>query len=373
MSVVVDESTLGERERLGKGGMAVIYRLTDFRISGMSESLVYKKYKKSVLPVPSHGLEQIAAVRERMHPDQRLLFDERTAWPVRVVESEGQAVGVLMRLIPDDFFQTLRMRDGSSERVAREISFAMRGASEYTRRVGVEVPTVEQRVVLMRDFARILAMLHFEKLVYGDISARNLLYTLHPRPRVLLVDCDAVRVQGSSSPFGTQPHSPHWQPPESLAAQTRVRRLKASGVTSELAAHRARQFVQNVSTDRYKFGLTVLRVLSAGEGAHQLRDISPELRRSVGAPLIDQLVAALADDPNDRPTIKSWFQLLRSGGGAPRSQGPTAGSNGVRATPGAVSGPSISPKAPSGTAQSFSRLRVGAFERQPDGSWRRVG
>ena len=108
------------------------------------------------------------------------------------------------------------------------------------------VPTPTERLMICRDFAAALHLVHKNDLVVGDLSARNGLYRLDERPSVMLVDCDAIRVRGTMAAMA-QLNSPDWDPPERPLTQ---------------------------SSDRYKFGLFVLRCLSTGAQMSTTRDLA---------------------------------------------------------------------------------------------------
>ena len=131
--------------------------------------------------------------------------------------------------------------------------------------------------------------------MYGDLSARNILFRLSPKPTVILVDCDAVRAHGDAAAFGAQPHSPDWEPPEALLAK---RRHDSGGYS-----------IQNKATDRYKLGLAILRILTPGEGC--ATNLDPQVARSfLPTNLFTLLQRSLSDDPTDRPTAKAWHEEL---------------------------------------------------------------
>jgi hypothetical protein len=345
VTLVISRSSLGHLEEIAVGGMARIYRAPDYRLPGDQFDLVYKQYKRRIGSVPLHGLEQIVAVRERMHPQQRNLLDNQTTWPLRVIEAEGRAVGVLMRLIPDDFFQTLRLRSGKAYTGPRELQYLLQDAV-YCKRVGVGFASPQERLAILRDFAHVLALLHKANVVYGDISTRNVIYKFAPKARAMLVDCDAVRVAGNAAIFGKQPHSPDWEPPEALAAKALLRRLKATNASMwELERVRHRWAVQNRETDVYKFGLALLRVLSPGSGGSVVRSIS-SAPRQLPREIRSQLELTLGDDPASRPDMRSWYQLL----------------NGQVTTVQALTTRRL---------QGLPRTR-GEWQEQPDGSWIRT-
>lgn len=346
----ISRAGLATTTLIASGGMARVYRLQNFHLPGETFELVYKEFKQKILPVPLHGLLSIVRVRAEMHADQRRQLDNRAVWPLRVVEHNGAAVGVLMRLIPNEYFQVLRLRRGDSTTKPRELQFLFQ-EEHYCKRTGVEFATALQRLQLLRDFAYLLALLHRARVVFGDISARNILYRLGPRPSVMIVDCDAVRVAGTAAVFGKQPHSPDWQPPEAVAAQAAIsRHLRSSAADSpsiraELSTLRHQYAVQSTQTDTYKFALAVIRTLAPGPGNSVRRDpkLADRFLTSDGRRLLRDSLDAR---PNKRPVMRDWYGAL--GGG------PGSNSNG--------GAPDITPSAP---------VRQGSWVRQSDGSWSR--
>ena len=336
--LVVSRSSLGQLEPIGKGMTAKVYRLPDYRLAGDPLDLVYKEYKKGVLPGGAlAGLLAIVRVRDKMEPAQQGELDKRATWPLRVVEENGVVKGVLMRLIPGDFFGTRTARDGSSRRQALELQFLLQERA-FLRRIGLEFLDARQRLQVLKDFAHVLAMLHKVNIVYGDISLLNAIYRGGSRPGVMLVDCDAVRVAGTSSPFIKQPHSPDFDPPEALANGRHL------------------WTVQSSRTDVYKFGLVFLRVLSVGVPQTSMLRNAASVSTPLPGELADLLERTLATDPAARPPMREWYHALaqKTGGGPTQTHAQLP--IGATATPAAPAAP----------------RRIGAWERQPDGSWTRA-
>jgi hypothetical protein len=236
-------------------------------------------------------------------------------WPLRVVvDSSGTPVGVLMRLIDSVFMQEMRLPSGKRENVPREIQHLIFDPAA-ARRSGVDVPADRDRMARFRlceRMAMAMSIMHGANLVYGDLSARNVLYRLHRTPSVLLVDCDAARFKGSAA-VNKQQNSPDWDAPEGGQ--------------------------QTQSSDRYKLALFVLRCLLPGRNASLNRD--PATADAVLNPQGRQLMrAALTGPPNERPRAREWLSYLRQQIGLQplpsRSdhdhQKPQAGHNGHRAS-----------------------------------------
>ena len=90
------------------------------------------------------------------------------------------------------------------------------------------------RYTLLREVASALAFLHKHGVCVGDISPKNLLFSLTPHEAVYFIDCDAMRINGVSAL--PQVETPGWETPAG----------------EELAT---------IYSDTYKLGLLALRLL----------------------------------------------------------------------------------------------------------------
>lgn len=265
---------------LGTGGQAKVYEAQQLSLPDAPGPLVVKLYRSG--HAPPHGLRCLVAQRNRLKPAERARLDTLTAWPLRVIEDHGEACGVVLRLIPDSFFQTRVLPGtGRQARGPREVQNLFVDPTR-ARFLGVPEPTLAQRLLVCRDFASALHMLHRHEMVVGDLNAKNALFRLRDRPSVMLVDCDAIRIKGSMAVV-RQLNAPDWEPPEgSLLSQ---------------------------ATDLYKFGLFVLRCLSPGSGASTARD-PRHAHATLDAEGRRLLRAALDGPPVDRPAARDWGHYL---------------------------------------------------------------
>jgi DNA-binding helix-hairpin-helix protein with protein kinase domain len=292
----IDENDLGDRSTIGKGGMAVVYDTPSLILpEDPGERWVYKKYKQKHRPVALYAMQQLVRHRAAQDPRVRAALDRSFSWPRRVVIDGGEgAAGVVLPRIPDRFFVTLTTSSGKRTTKPTEGQFLFQDSS-YCTRVGIPYATEGQRRAIARSLSHAFATLDHVAVVYGDLSALNFLWTLTPRPAVLLVDCDSVRVTSGAAPFGRQPHSPDWEPPEALEA----RRLKQSTAYT----------IQNLATDRYKLGLAILRVLTPGSGCASRLDPAAA-RSALPGPLHSLLVRSLGDDTGQRPSAREWYEAM---------------------------------------------------------------
>jgi serine/threonine protein kinase len=316
---------LGQITKLASGGTAVVYRVPNLRKVGISSgSYVYKKYndktKQLAGPALGSGLTNFVQFRDRLPPDQLRAWDDRIIWPIAVVtDAAGAADGIVMRLIPDRFFQNFQKRAGGVDRKPREIE-SLFGDLETARRVGLPDVSLVTRLQIIRAIAGAYAMMHKEGIVLGDISGRNIIYDPDAKqPAIMVVDVDSARIRGNRSTFGSQPHTPNWQPPEAMAASAEIMRLKRSQATvSNDVLDRLQNTwsIQSVKTDVYKFGLMVVRILDFGKGCAVNRDPA-KARKMLQNRLGDQaavlLDASLSAKPADRPEMREWYRLFQGG------------------------------------------------------------
>jgi DNA-binding helix-hairpin-helix protein with protein kinase domain len=287
---------LGDRHEIGRGGMATVYALPSFFLpEAPAASWVYKQYRSKCRPVPLFGMEGLVRLRHGLPDGQRRAFDRCFNWPVRVVtDDEPGASGVILPLLSDDWFMVLKLSSGTTKRKPAEGQFLFMDRA-YCARVGIPFADEEQRRHLCRSLAYALALLDRADIVYGDLSSRNILFRLTPRPAVKLVDCDAVRVHGGAAAFGSQPHSPDWEPPEALRARAR---RDGTGYN-----------IQNKATDRYKLGLAILRILTPGPMCSLSTD-PIAARPHLPMNLFTLLQRSLSTDPATRPPARAWYEEL---------------------------------------------------------------
>src|ERR1019366_7340580 len=114
--------------------------------------------------------------------------------------------------------------------------------------------------------------------VVGDLSPKNLLFSLAPEPGCFIIDCDAMRVRGET--VLPQAQTPDWEVP-------------------------AGEPIATPAADAYKFGLLAIRLFARDQSSSDpaaLAALSPELGR-----LAD---LSLHDDPARRPGPGAWVPAL---------------------------------------------------------------
>jgi hypothetical protein len=262
---------------LGRGGQATVSALPEFTLPDLPGELVFKKYHVS--PASAADLGKIVHLRGRLPPVERTRLDAIASWPCRVVLAPGGTViGVVMPRIPRSYVDTLTLPYGGRTESLREV-LNLFVPVERIRRVGRPVPTDRERFTVCRDLAAGLRFLH-ERLdvVFGDINGRNELWRVGASPTVMFLDCDAVRPRGSVAAT-KQLNAPDWEPPE---------RTQLNG-----------------TTDLYKLGLFILRVLTPGDQASTRVDPAAA-RGLLDDAGFDLLTRAVGPVPRARPTAAEW-------------------------------------------------------------------
>ena len=136
-----------------------------------------------------------------------------------------------------------------------------------------------QRYSLLRAAASALAFLHKHGVCVGDISPKNLLFTLKPHEAIYFIDCDAMRINTVSAL--PQVETPGWDTPPGEERAT-------------------------IYSDTYKLGLLALRLLA---GDHDTKD--PQHLPPTTPGVLRQIITdTLTNRPHQRPLPEAWTYVL---------------------------------------------------------------
>lgn len=286
---------------LGAGAVGAVYR-TSYRLPSYSSPLAYKEVLTTIAADKRRralaDMRRVVALRKSMTATDQARLDEYAAWPLEMVTDAGQDVGCLMPLIPSQFFAHVQPQGGPAEDIPRGIEF-LSATEDLCRKAGfsqAEIDEFSERVTIAAVLAKLIyaiGFLHKHGIVYGDISLKNAVFALNP-PRVMLLDCDSVAPL--SDPSRQHMNSPFFDAPE----------FKKPG-THRFA--RGNPQLQDKRTDVYKLGCLVVRGLSRGPGATQLRR-ADHLKGILDTATLGALQAALGDNPDTRPTAKELYRVL---------------------------------------------------------------
>ncbi|MCV7090745.1 DUF4189 domain-containing protein [Mycobacterium interjectum] len=263
--------------KIGQGGQGVVYRAPNVKTK-FAAAMVYKEYKTQTLThIDFTALAAMPAlVEDTLTYAQAERLISVAAWPCALVEDQGAPTGFVMPAIPDEFFIALATVKGTSD-TAAEFQHLLNHPSVLAAR-GIEIDDA-QRYTLLREVASGLAFLHKHGVCVGDISPKNLLFSLTPHEAVYFIDCDGMRINGVSAL--PQVETPGWDVP----------------VGEELAT---------VHTDTYKLGLLALRLLA---GDHDTKN--PQHLPPATPALLRQIITdTLRNQPETRPLPEAWTYVL---------------------------------------------------------------
>jgi serine/threonine protein kinase len=266
---VIQRDSLGVLTEIGQGGRGVVCRAPNLKTK-FAASMVYKEHRTETLAgIDLAALATMSALLEDSlsHAQAERLISI-AAWPCALVEIGGAPTGFVMPTIPEKFLV-------SSSTAA--FQHLLDRPAVLVRR-GIEIDDA-QRYSLLREVASALAFLHRHGACVGDISPKNLLFSLTPHAAVYFIDCDAMRINGISAL--PQMETPGWE--------------TAAG--DELAT---------IYSDAYKLGLLALRLLAGDRDTKSLQHIPP----TTPEPLRQIITDALNIAPQQRPLPEAWTYLL---------------------------------------------------------------
>ncbi len=274
---VIQRDKLGVLTKIGQGGQGVVYGAPNVKTK-FAASMVYKEYKAQTLTeIDFNALGAMPAlVEDSLSYAQAERLISLAAWPCAIVEDAGTPTGFVMPAIPEEFFVALTTVKGVSRSTA-EFQHLLNHETVLAAR-GIDIEDA-QRYSLLREAASGLAFLHKHGVCVGDISPKNLLFSLKPHEAVYFIDCDATRINGVSAL--PQVETPGWNLPPG----------------EELAT---------VYSDTYKLGLLALRLLV---GDHDTTN--PQHLPATTPNLLRQIITdTLGNEAERRPLPEAWTYVL---------------------------------------------------------------
>ncbi|MFD0574174.1 hypothetical protein ACFQ0T_39345 [Kitasatospora gansuensis] len=225
-----------------------------------------------------------------------------------MVRRGGQTCGFLMRAVPDRFHFTLRTLAAGNQGSPRLATLEyLLNEDAYVAGIGLTVAD-RDRLLLLADLATTLDRLHRFGVTVGDLSPKNLLFTLTTKPECFLIDCDSARTDGAT--VLPQAETPDWHVPTGEERATR-------------------------HSDTYKLALLAVRLFARDQNT-----TDPAALAAIDPALGALARASLGTDPAARPTPAAWAEHLASASGSLRP------GNRPRASGGATRNPSGGPATP---------------------------
>jgi hypothetical protein len=292
---------------------------------------VLKLYRR---PADAEFLQRLVEWPDSLPEERAVTVRAASAWPSAVVRSQEQeGAGLLVPRAPRRF--TVRHRDGHSRLAS--LSYLTADPAHRAAAYGLVLPPVAgpERVGIVYALARLLAAFEAGRpmVSHGDLSTKNVLWSLQRGPEVYVIDCDSAELfdpdgRRSSGPGRRRAMTPNWDDPAVPPGQD-----------------------PSWATDRYSLALIFLRVVGGANFPIQARQRTGgrlEVRFPVppgpGADvLLDEraavwnLCARALSLQGERPAAADWLgpleALLQAMGAASTTRGVWAAHGGGAASP----------------------------------------
>lgn len=279
MTEVLPVAVLGVLDKIDDGAQGIVYRVPGIRIQG--RPAVYKKYKPGA--IPTLDLAALAAMPEfltSMSGNDGTTLLNIAAWPCQIVQDKGNISGFVMPEIPDRFFTDFWTSKPAPSKVMAGFQHLLNPDAVLAKRFKSAAITERQRYELLLATVISLGFLHEHRICVGDMSPKNLLFSLTGQPAVYFIDCDAMRVKGVSATI--QMDTPDWFVPSGEEKAT-------------------------PHSDRYKLGLLALRLLVGDQQIKDPTQLPPEVPSTVRQLITDTLQST----PDRRPPLTAWKLILK--------------------------------------------------------------
>jgi len=267
-------------QELGKGGEGQVFSVPS------RPNSVYKQYLQTAATAPGQGaLQALIDLKSTMSVIEQSWLSEHAVWPETIVVDQGRMRGFLMRKIAPEYFRKQGVRLNPRNVLCEWNLLAMRDRYLRNPNIVSTVPNIQpfDALRLVIDLAKTVALMHKYRVIVGDMSGRNLLWTDSPTWRVLIIDCDSLRVDGSAG-VASPKQSPDWDDPHLNGAAT----------------------TQN--SDIYKLGLAAFRGVWAATTDRP--DHSVPLRVPSGIPEDLANLVLSSTGTSGRPSADEWVTRL---------------------------------------------------------------
>jgi len=292
---VIEFSTLRMGEKIGDGGEGEVHLVTN------KPSDVFKVFKNSVRSeLNESGLASTISLLDSMAPQDRAFITSRAVWPHTLVKDKGSFWGFLMPLLPNDYFCLHGGKGSPIEGMNDWNKLTFRKAWMNNPNLESNSPALwypsgkdvdslnaaekKKRVSLLKllkDLSQVFETLHKHKIVVGDVSGRNILWSRQTGESVMLIDCDGCRIDQTVGVTKAK-QSPEWFDPH------------LTGPT-------------NIESDLYKLAIAIYRGYfsdSLGNpGFNSVQLVS-------NADIEIQRLSLRGVGQLPRPTATEWFQTL---------------------------------------------------------------
>ncbi|CAB4887869.1 unannotated protein [freshwater metagenome] len=281
MTSVALSSIAPDLIRVADGGEGIVYRIRT------RPTIVYKEYKEAQRPTLNvAALQDLIDLADQLPPGDRVRLLSRTVWPKSTVVQGARVIGFVMDAIGPGYYRRYGLRANPKEVLCdwNQLIYQSDSVPEHMLSE-VPRPSTAEAVELLQDLAQTVELLHRNGIVVGDMSGKNLVWSIRPSS-VLLIDCDSFRRAGSRGVCAHK-ESPGWIDPTLHGQPT------------------------GKDSDVYKMGIAAYRCLwrdSTTTVTSQL--VASRRSQHVPAALVSLIAASVGD--SGRPSAADWVTTLGS-------------------------------------------------------------
>ncbi len=174
---------------VAEGGEGRVYELVD------RPGVLYKAYRRPARRAPLEGLIAWERCSAETRPELARRVLAAAAWPQAVVTEpgapEGTVSGILLPRAPRRFY--LRHREGTNRLATLSYLTADPGQRAAAYGLALPPPVSVERIGVVYALARVLEAFQAAEpaIGHGDLSTKNVLWSLERGPEVFLLDCDS--------------------------------------------------------------------------------------------------------------------------------------------------------------------------------------
>lgn len=268
-------------DQLAVGGEGIVYR-----VSSMPR-MVLKQYKEAQRPqLDTAALSELVQVVDQWDAGDKARLMSRTAWPSALVADPRGVCGFLMGEVEDSYYGRYGLRANPRRVLCDWNQLIYQSTAPTPAHLISDMPqvAVEGIIQLLQDLAATVQALHRNSIVIGDMSGKNLIWTVGPN-RVFMIDCDSFHFDGRRGACSHK-ESPGWVDPV-LAGRATDR-----------------------ESDIYKLGVAAYRALAhdAHSAVTQAQVAQTLTGTSVPSSLVGLISASV--DTAGRPTATEWCTTL---------------------------------------------------------------
>lgn len=185
---------------LGDGKQGIVYALQ------REPRLAFKRYRNAAA-VDDITLSELVDWLVGIIPTERALIQDAAAWPRALVREGPRIVGIVMTRAAARF--TYACSDGTS--APTTLSHAITLDRPHVLK-HLPIPNQAERLLLAYNLCRLLTILERDGIIFLDLSSKNILWSLNPKPQIFLLDCDSASLMRQPNPARTV-RTPNWYDP----------------------------------------------------------------------------------------------------------------------------------------------------------------